>query len=278
MNKRIPFICFSIILINLTLISLAQKIQNTDSTSTVLPKAEKFVSRHSIKIDNKLINYTATVGTMILKNNQDQPIALFGFTAYTKDGEADLSKRPVTFAYNGGPGSSSIWLHIGILGPKRVVLNDPFPNGSAPYKLEDNNFSILDESDIVMIDPVGTGLSRPLGKSKNTDFWGIDQDIKSVSQFIRDYINENERWNSPKFLLGESYGTFRSAGVGNYLQENYSIAVNGIVLVSTVLDFRLMSFFSGDDISNIVYLPTYAATAWYHNKLAEKPANLDEFL
>lgn len=278
MNKIVLLICSSLLISNLTLISLAQKTQGTDSTNTVPPKAEKFISKHSIKIDNKIINYTATVGTMILKNNQDQSIALFGYTAYTKDGETDLSKRPITFSYNGGPGSSSFWLHVGILGPKRVILNDPHPNGPAPYKFEDNNYSILDESDIVMIDPVGTGLSRPLGKSKNTDFWGIDQDIKSVSQFIKEYINENERWNSPKFLLGESYGTFRSAGVGNYLIDNYGIAVNGIVLISNILDFRLYLFYRGDDISNIVYLPTYAAASWYHNKLASKPADLDSFL
>ena len=129
-----------------------------------------------------------------------------------------------------------------------------------------------------MIDPVGTGLSRPLGKAKNIDFWGVDQDIKSVSQFIRNYINENEKWNSPKFLLGESYGTFRSAGVADYLQGVYGISVNGIVLVSTVLDDRILDFNPVDDISYILYLPTYAATSWYHNKLTNKPSNLDMFL
>ncbi len=263
---------------NITVISLAQKTQNADSLNSITPKAEKFVTRHSIKIDNTLINYTATVGTLILKNNEEKPIAVFGYTAYTRDGETDLSRRPVTFAYNGGPGASSIWLHIGILGPRKVVLNDPLPNGSAPYKIEDNKLSILDVSDIVMIDPIGTGLSRTAGKSKYSDFWGVEQDLKSVSQFIKIYINENERWNSPKFLFGESYGTFRSAGVGNYLLNNYGIAVNGIVLLSTVLDTRLIDFYNGDDISYIIYLPTYAATAWYHNKLADKPANLDEFL
>ena len=124
-----------------------------------------------------------------------------------------MTKRPVTFSYNGGPGSSSMWLHMGVMGPRRVVVNDPGLNGPPPYKLEDNNYSILDVSDIVMIDPVGTGLSRATGKAKNTDFWGVDQDIKSISQFIKQYTMDNERWNSPKYLLGESYGTFRSAGV-----------------------------------------------------------------
>ena len=186
-----------------------------DSIVATLPV--QFITKHSIKIDNKLISYTATVGTLILKNEKNEPIASIGYTAYTKDAEADMGKRPVTFSYNGGPGSSSIWLHMGVMGPRRVVVNDPSPNGPAPYKLEDNNYTILDVSDVVMIDPVGTGLSRAVGKGKNTDFWGVDQDIKSVSQFIRNYINENERWNSPKYLLGESYGTFRSAGVADFL-------------------------------------------------------------
>ena len=178
-------------------------------------KPEKFVTKHSVKIEGKVINYTATAGTLILRNEKDEPIAAFGYTAYTKDGEIDMSKRPITFSYNGGPGSSSMWLHMGIMGPRRVVVNDPQPNGSAPYRIEDNNYSILDVSDVVMMDPVGTGLSRAVGKAKNTDFWGVDPDIRSVSQFIKNYVHENERWNSPKYLLGESYGTFRSAGTIN---------------------------------------------------------------
>ena len=215
---------------------------------------------------------------MILLNEKEEPIALYGYTAYVKDGEADPSKRPVTFSYNGGPGSSSMWLHLGIMGPKRVVVNDPEISMPPPYKMEDNNNSILDISDIVMIDPVGTGISKAIGKAKNKDFWGVDQDIKSVSQFIKQYTTDNARWNSPKFLLGESYGTMRSAGVANYLQENMGIAVNGVILVSIVLDLRTLTFQQGDDISFVMHLPTYAATAWYHNKIADKPASLESFL
>jgi carboxypeptidase C (cathepsin A) len=278
MKKNMTFICLSLIMTGIATISLAQKNTSADSTGNALLKAEKYISKHSIKIDNKPVNYTATVGTLILKNEEDQPIASLGYTAYTKDGETNQAKRPVTFAYNGGPGNSSLWLHMGVLGPKRVVVNDPLPNGPAPYKLEDNNYSILDISDIVLIDPVGTGLSRPLGKAKNSDFWGVDQDIKSISQFIRNYITDNEKWNSPKFLLGESYGTFRSAGIADYLQEAYGMSVNGIVLVSNVLDMRILSFSPGDDISYIVYLPTYAATSWFNNRLADKPVSLNEFL
>jgi len=271
--KRIQFITG--VLITLLVSSLSSYSQ-TDS----LPKitAEKFVTKHSIKIDNKPINYTASVGTLILKNEKDESIASFGYTAYTKDGEADVAKRPVMFSFNGGPGSSSIWLHMGIMGPRRIAVNDPNSNGPAPYRLEDNSYCLLDVTDIVMMDPIGTGLSRAAGKSKNSDFWGVESDIKSVSVFIKNYITENERWNSPKFLLGESYGTFRSAGVADYLQDNLGISVNGIVLVSSVLDIRTLAFQPGDDLPYFVNFPTYAATAWYHNKLSVKPADLSAFL
>lgn len=243
-----------------------------------VPNEIKSVTKHSVTVNGKLINYTATAGAIILKNEKDEPVALYGYTAYTKDGEISSAKRPLVFSYNGGPGSSSMWLHLGIMGPKRVVVNDPYDNPPPPYKLEDNPNTILDLSDVVMIDPVGTGLSHAVGKAKNKDFWGVDADIKSVSWFIKQYVTANDRWNSPKYLLGESYGTMRSAGVANYLQENMGMALNGIVLVSVVLDLRTLTFQQGDDISYPMHLPTYAATAWYHNKLANKPASLDAFL
>lgn len=246
--------------------------------SAAAAKPLSYTTKHSIKIDGKVISYTATVGTLIQKNEKDEPVASFGYTAYIKDGETDAGKRPITFSYNGGPGSSSIWLHLGVMGPRRIAVNDPKDNGPAPYKLEDNNYCMLDVSDIVMMDPVGTGLSRGAGKSKNSDFWGVEPDIKSVSEFIKNYITENERWNSPKFLLGESYGTFRSAGVADYLQDRLGISVNGIVLVSSVLDIRTLAFQPGDDLPYIVNFPTYAATSWYHNKVPNKPADLQTFL
>ena len=252
--------------------------QTVSADTIPVPAAIKSVTRHSINIGGKTINYTATAGALILRNDKDEPVALYGYTAYTKDGEANATKRPVTFSFNGGPGSSSMWLHLGIMGPRRVVVNDPYDNPAPPYKIEDNGNSVLDVTDIVMIDPVGTGLSRAVGKAKNKDFWGVDQDIKSVSQFIKQYTNDNDRWNSPKYLLGESYGTMRSAGVADYLQENLGITLNGIIMVSVVLDLRTLTFQQGDDISYIMHLPTYAATAWYHNKIANKPASLDAFL
>ncbi len=253
-------------------------VPNDKSDTPFVPRAEVSITHHSIKINNVAVNYTATAGTLVIKNEKDEPIAQVGFTAYTKDGEADQSRRPLTFSYNGGPGSSSMWLHLGVMGPKRIVLNDPEMAPQPPYKLEDNNYSVLDVTDIVMIDPVGTGLSRAGGKAKDKDFWGVDQDIKSISNFIKQYITENSRWNSTKYLLGESYGTMRSAGVAYYLQENLGIALNGIILVSTVLDLRQLTFQQGDDISFIMHLPTYAAVAWYHNKIANKPASLETFL
>ncbi len=241
-------------------------------------KAYKAVTHHSIKIGGGIVSYTASAGTMILKNERDSAVAIFGYTAYTRDGYPDASKRPVTFAYNGGPGSSSMWLHMGALGPRRVVVSDPGVNPPPPYTIEDNSNSIIDVTDLVMIDPVGTGLSHAIKQSTNKDYWGVDEDIKSISQFIKQYVTDNSRWNSPKYLLGESYGTFRSAGIANYLQDNMGMAMNGVVLVSVVLDLRTLTFMDGDDISYMLHLPSYAAVAWYHNKLTNKPANLETFV
>ena len=146
--------------------------QNTIKDSLSIPKEEKSITRHVVTIEGKTINYIATAGALILRNDQDEPIAFYGYTAYTKEGQTEMDKRPISFSYNGGPGSSSMWLHMGAMGPKRVILNDPYDNRPAPYKLEDNQFSILDVSDVVMIDPVGTGLSKAIGKAVNKDFWG----------------------------------------------------------------------------------------------------------
>jgi len=263
-----------VLLTGTTLFVFAQPSPVPDSTASTKPYTS--ITRHSVKVEGKLMGYTATAGTIVLKNEKDESIALFGFTAYTKEGETDASKRPVTFAYNGGPGSSSMWLHLGALGPRRVSINDPGLTPPPPYKLEDNEHSIIDVTDLVMIDPIGTGLSHPIGKATTKDFWGVDQDIRSIGQFIKQYVTDNDRWNSPKYLLGESYGTMRSAGLVNYLQDNTGMQMNGVILVSSVLDIHSLTF--QDDISYIQYLPTYAAVAWYHNKLPNKPSNLETFL
>ena len=239
------------------------------------PKSSK--TQHEISIDGRTLRYSATAGWLIMKDDKDKPIARFGYTAYTQDGVDDLHRRPITFAYNGGPGSSSIWLHMGILGPRRVVLNDagftPPPSTSI-----ENKFTPLDVTDIVMIDPVGTGFSKPLGEAKGADFWGVDQDVKSVGAFIKRYVTENGRWGSPKYLLGESYGGVRSAALVNHLQSAQGMNFNGVVLVSPFLSMGSGVDGVSIDLPHVLYLPTFAATAWFQGALAEKPASLDELL
>ena len=248
---------------------------NSKEEPKPIPEAKVSVTKQSVTIGGKTISLEAKAGTMLLRDENNEPIALFGFTSYTKiDRDAH---RPIMFAYNGGPGSSSFWLHMGVLGPKRIVVEDPGFTPAAPYELQNNEYSILDMADLVMIDPVGTGLSVPVGKAKFEDFWGVDQDIRSISLFITQYLIQEGRLNDPKFLLGESYGTFRNAGVMNRLL-NQGIALNGVIMVSAVFDLRTLLFPPEDDLPYVVHFPTYAATAWYHNKVNNKPEKLEVFL
>jgi carboxypeptidase C (cathepsin A) len=251
---------------------------DSGSDAEKTPEPESSVTHGQVTLDGQVVKYTATVGWLIMKDKEDKPIARFGYTAYTRDGVKDLTRRPVMFAYNGGPGSSSIWLHMGIMGPRRVVVND---NGYAPPPPSvsvENAYTVLDVTDIVMIDPVGTGFSKPLGDAKSGDFWGVDQDIKSVGQFIKRYVSENGRWGSPKYLLGESYGGMRSAGLAYYLQSSQGMDLNGVVLVSPFLNAG--SGIDGEeiDLPHVLYLPTFAATAWYHDAIPNKPASLPAYL
>ena len=250
-----------------------------NNENDTIPKAEVATTMQSVTINGNTIYLTAKAGTFEVKDETNKPIALMGFTYYARDSKRGLAtqRRPVVFAFNGGPGSSSFWLHMGILGPKRIDVNDPKATPAAPYKIVNNNYSILDIADLVMIDPVGTGLSIPIGKAKFKDFWGVDQDIRSLSLFITQFLIHNDRMNSPKFLLGESYGTFRNAGLMNTLL-NQGLAMNGVIMVSAVFDLRTLLFPPNDDLPYIVHLPTYAATAWYHNKIADKPENVFDFL
>lgn len=246
-----------------------------------LPKAEQSATQHKIVIGGATISYTATAGTLIVRNAQDSPYASMGYIAYAKNDVADPSRRPITFSYNGGPGASSIWLHMGALGPRRIVTSDAAATPPPPYKIVDNESSILDKTDLVMIDPVGTGFSKAVGEAKDKDFWGVDGDTESVSRFIRQYITDNGRWNSPKYLLGESYGTTRSAGVVDYLQVKEGMAFNGVILVSMATDLELP--FSADGLPGneraLPYiLPTYTAVAWYHKVLPDPPAELAPLL
>jgi carboxypeptidase C (cathepsin A) len=242
------------------------------------PKEESFVTDHTIHLGGETIAYKATASTTLLKDDKGEPTALIYSTAYTRSDVKDFSQRPIAFIYNGGPGSSSIWLHMGAFGPRRVVNSNAGFTPLAPYKLEDNANCLLDKADLVFIDPVGTGFSHAVGKAQNKDFWGVDQDVKMFAQFIGIYTNRNNRWNSPKFLIGESYGTFRSVALGNYLQSHDGMYINGIVLISSVLNLGTISFNPGDDMPYILYLPSYAAAAAYQKALQEPPADLDAFL
>jgi carboxypeptidase C (cathepsin A) len=242
------------------------------------PKEESSVTQHSARIGGQAISYTATASMTLLKNDKGEPEALMYSTAYTENGVKDFSQRPIVFLYNGGPGSSSIWLHMGAYGPRRVVTGNASPTPPAPYQIVDNQYSLLDKADLVFIDPVGTGFSHAVGKAKDSDFWGVQSDVQSLAQFISIYISRNHRWNSPKFLIGESYGTFRSVALGNYLQSHDGMYVNGIVLMSSVLDLGTLNFTTGDDRSYVLYLPTYAAVAWHYNLIKNRPADLPAFL
>ena len=242
------------------------------------PKEESSITDHTIKLGSQTIPYKATAATILIKNEKDEPTALIYYTAYTRSDVKDLSQRPVSFLYNGGPGSSSVWLHMGSFSPRRVITANAEANPPAPYKLAENPNCLLDKTDLVFIDPVGTGFSHAVGKTQDKDFWGVDQDVKSLAQFINTYASRTSRWNSPKFLIGESYGTFRSAALSNYLQSHDGLYFNGIVLISSVLNLGTISFNPGEDMPYIFYLPSYAATAWYHKALKDRPDNLNAFL
>jgi carboxypeptidase C (cathepsin A) len=235
----------------------------------------KFVSEtlsktsHTILINEEKIDYHVTTGTIILKEEdveegEKQKASIF-YVAYTKDG-APIS-RPVTFSFNGGPGSSSVWLHLGVLGPKRVLMTDHGEPIGPPFKLVENEFSLLDKTDLVFIDPVSTGYSRTVPKEKPDQFHTVQKDIESVGEFIRIWTTRNERWNSPKFLIGESYGTTRAAGLAGYLHQRVGMYLNGIMFVSSILNFLTASFDEGNDLPYILFLPSYTASAWYHKKL-----------
>ena len=240
------------------------------------PKDQLVETKHSITIGGQTINYTVTTGTIVLKEEAEKdgasegekPKASFFFIAYTRDEVSDSTRRPLTFSFNGGPGSASVWLHLGVLGPRRTVLTDIGDLPQPPYQLTDNEHSLLDVTDLVFIDPVSTGYSRPVLGEKAKDFHGFKKDIESVGEFIRVYTTRYQRWTSPKFLIGESYGTTRAAGLSGYLQERCGLYLNGIMLVSAILNFQTAYFHPGNDQPYILFLPTYTATAWYHQRLA----------
>jgi carboxypeptidase C (cathepsin A) len=223
-------------------------------------------THHQITVDGKLLKYTATAGRLPIKRGDGRIEAEMFYVAYTLDGQ-DVAKRPLTFAFNGGPGSASIWLHMGALGPKRVVLQPDGFMPPAPYRMEDNRSTLLDKSDLVLIDAIGTGFSRAADAELFKKFWGVKGDIEAFSEFIRLYISRNERWSSPLFILGESYGTTRAAGIAGYLADR-GISFNGITLLSSVLNFETLEETNTNDQPYIFLIPSFTMIAAYHHKLA----------
>jgi carboxypeptidase C (cathepsin A) len=225
------------------------------------------VTQHSIVVDGQTLNYEATAGTLLMKDEDGKPLANFFFVAYVKQPAEDPGTRPITFVFNGGPGAAAVWLHLGAVGPKKIKLGDDGLPPPPPYSLVDNPYTWLDVTDLVFIDPVGTGYSRAAEGQKPQDFYGVQNDIKSVAQFIRLYLTRYQRWSSPKFLAGESYGTTRAAALASYLDEEAGIDLNGIILMSTILDFQTLDASGGNDLPFALYLPSYTAIAVYHHKI-----------
>ena len=256
--------------------------KKSEETIPLIPKDVLVETKHSVTINGQEIRYTVTCGTMVLKEEAEKkgekegesegekPRASIFFVAYTRDDIEDQHKRPLTFSFNGGPGSSSVWLHLGLLGPRRVLLDDEGFAYPPPYKLVDNTFSLLDLTDLVFIDPVSTGFSRAVPGEKPKQFHGFKKDIESVGDFIRLYTTRYQRWTSPKFLIGESYGTTRAAGLSGYLQDRHGMYMNGIMLISSILNFQTADFHTGNDLAYILFLPTYTATAWFHHRLSDE--------
>ncbi len=257
----------------------AEKKTEPAPAATSAPKNDKFPAppaqektsktQHTIRLNGQDLHYTAVAGTLVLKKDDGngEPSASIFYIAYSLDG-ADAAKRPVTFTFNGGPGSSSVWLHMGALGPRRVELTSEGMAVPPPYHLVDNEQSALAFTDLVFIDPVTTGFSRHAPGEDPKQFHGLEEDLRSVSNFIQLYLTKYQRWSSPKFLAGESYGTTRAAGLSKALLENHGIYLNGITLISSVLNFQTLSFEKGNDLPYVLFLPSYTATAWYHHKLS----------
>src|SRR4051812_9616623 len=244
--------------------------QQARPTPSPTPEQPPVVTRHEIRVGGSTIKYTAIVGMMPIKNREGETEASMFFTSYIVDQPEGAPARPLTFSFNGGPGSASVWLHMGAIGPKRVKMNADGMMPAPPFQLVDNEGTWLTKSDLVFIDPVGTGYSRPARADLGAKFFGLQGDIESVGEFIRMYLTRFERWTSPLFLAGESYGTTRASALAGYLIER-GIAFNGIMLISTIMNFGTTSFASGNDLPYALYLPSYTATAWYHRKL---PADL----
>lgn len=231
------------------------------------------ITKHSAVINGQSLDYTAAAGTMVV-NTVGGKCEIF-FTAYTAGESGNAADRPLTFVFNGGPGSSSEWMHMGFLGPRRIEFDADGQVSRFPARIEDNGYSVLDMTDLVFIDPVGTGYSKPAEGEDLANFIGYENDNRTVGDFIRLYVSRNGRWSSPKYLAGESYGTIRAVGLSKYLSEKYALGLNGIMLISSINDFNTMMEQTPSDYTYALYLPTYAADAWYHGCLAPQYQNME---
>ncbi len=293
-QKKILNILLFLILFSATTFAQTGKIPSSakaglsaDSTSQSLLKPQKSITQGSVTVEGTRINYQAVAGTLILKSKDNKPTCSMFYVAYFKDGVSDESQRPVTFIYNGGPGSSTLWLHMGAWGPQRAVIKDT-EKILPPYKTVNNDYSLLDASDLVFIDAPGTGFSRIITKEDGgvgtpKDFYGIDPDGQAFAQFITRFLSGYNRWESPKYLFGESYGTFRSAVLSNILETQDNVDLNGVILLSQLFSYINMSDIAERDPgnNNLAYelsLPSAAATAWYYHKVPNQPAQLEPFL
>lgn len=272
----IRFVCAALSVM-LGAASVAGSAMAEDSEEMRAPRV--YESSAQITANGERIRYRVVAGETFLRDDEGHPTASIFSTAYLKDGVSDPRTRPVAFVFNGGPGSASLWLHMGVFGPKRVVLpsEPPGDDGAAPFDVRDNPETLLDKADLVFIDPVGTGWSEALGETDPEEtFWGVDEDAASVAQFIRRWLSENQRWGSPKYLIGESYGTTRIGALMRQLESSWNdVSINGVVLVSVVLDFSLDHTAPGNEIGYIGLFPGYAATSWYHNQVDRSAWNND---
>lgn len=277
--KLISF-CFKLFLIILICSPVIGQEEKKEESPKPIPKRMSFISKHNISNGGKTINYTATAEETYLKNKDGEAVASIWSVSYTQNDVTNESERPVTFVFNGGPGSASVWLHMGMFGPQLVKVSSDAKedDGAAPFKLVENNKGLLDITDLVFIDPVGTGYSRVIGKGKVEEYWGLMEDANSVAKFIRVWISKNKRWQSPKYIAGESFGTTRAAAVANVLEGGgQNMALNGLILISQALDYAGSTSTHDNITSYLTYLPSMAATAWYHTK-AGSGKSLEEFV
>jgi carboxypeptidase C (cathepsin A) len=250
----------------------AQEAPADTEEAVPVPEPKTFITDHQILNGNRKIAYRAIASERYLKDDAGEPVASIWSVAYVGTGLADPARRPVTFIFNGGPGSASVWLHMGLFGPLLVEVDSDASkdDGAAPYGLKENRAGLLDRTDLVFIDPVGTGYSRVVGKGKETDYWGLNEDARSIARFIRDWITDNNRWMSPKYIAGESFGTTRAVAVAHELEGGgQNMALNGLVLISQALDYGGSTSSPHNITSYITYLPSMAATAWYHKKAGQ---------